>query len=252
MSLKVLEGEQSGLTQNDILQIICDDWGYNPTSDRIKNMVFRRINRCLRDIRLRIPTWHLLRVVGAEITVRAGEGQYDPKEEVENGGWGWTDVVEVGDVFLPDFDSRPLERLTLEDFRQRSAVTSELGDPTAIIPIDPRRVLIYPTPSADSVGYGDYWCELPSLTSPTARVEWPRHLDEALMAGTEFYTAQARMRENPRAVREYREQYFEKIVQIEEWDKNQQVRPLQARTTRSMRSRRLIPRDNSTDTRWRR
>ncbi len=252
MSLQVLEGGQNGLTQNDILQVICDDWGYPPTSSRIQNMVFRRINRSIRDIHLRIPTWRNLRVVGAEVLVRAGQSEYDPRRAVIDGGWGWDTCVEVGDVVLPGFDTRPLERLTLEDFRQRSQILDNQGSPTAIVPIDPRRVMIHPAPSMDSTGYGDYWCELPSLVSATARLEWPRQLDEAILRGTEYHTAKARMRENPRALREYRDQFYEAILAIEAWDKAQQVRPLQAKVTRAMRSRRLIPRDNSTDMGWRR
>lgn len=250
MALQTLTGSQAGLTVNDIWIIIADDWGYNSNNTRMKNIVMRRVNRAIRDIANHDPKWRILRVVGADVHLSAGQSQYDTRDLVVNGGFGWDTCVEVQQIVMTDNDNRPLEKLTVEQWRERSHQLDIQGIPTAWVAIDQRRVIIYPTPIADADGIGDYLAELPSLSDFGGQLEWPRHWDEAIMRGVEYHTAKTRLRENPQAVAPYRVAFDAAMTDMTVWEKTQEVRPFQAVVTRKLRSRKWIPRDNSTDLRF--
>jgi hypothetical protein len=67
------------------------------------------------------------------------------------------------------------------------------------------------------------------------------------MRGVEYHTAKTRLRENVRAVIPYRDAFYMAMAEMTVWEKTQEVRPFRAVITRRYRSKKWIPRDNSTD-----
>ncbi|HUV10656.1 MAG TPA: hypothetical protein VMX12_06730 [Acidimicrobiia bacterium] len=246
----VLSGAQAGLTVEEIQQIVADNWGFHTSNTRQMNMVRRMVNRALRQIANHNPKLRIFLVHDADVTLVAGVTQYDVRALVANGGWGWDNCQEVLEIVIPELDDRPLEKLTREQFRERSNSTDYTGTPEAWFPIDQTRVRIFPTPASAYTGKGDYNVDIPSIT--TGQLAWPRMWDEAIVAGVEWLVSKNRMRDQPAAVREYERTFYKLLDDIEVWEKTTPVRPSRVTRTRAFRSKRGLPRDNSRDTgHWR-
>ncbi len=247
--ITVLEGGQSGLTVDEIVQQVADEWGGPVASSRFSNRVKRRINRVLRDIHLYNPKLPIFTVVGADVTLQAGVSEYDVTLDVDNGGFGWTNCVEVLDLVFNSLDNRPLEKIDLERWRERSELLSEQGPPMSWFAVDKRRVYITPAPDQAYTGVGDYRSDMPEVTS--GQLAWPRSWDECLLSGVHYFTAMTRLRENPSGLRAY-EQRYETQKALIEWDSKTTPKPQPAIAVRDLRSPRFIHRDNSRDDRrWR-
>lgn len=245
----VIEDGQSGLTVDEIVQIVADDWGGPINNNRFVNAVKRRINRALRHIHNFNRSLRIFRVVGAEFTLVAGTDQYNVREVVENGGFGWDNCVEVLTLIVPDVDSRPLEKIDRHRMRERSEVGLGNQPPMSWFPIDGTRVGLFPAPDQGYVGIGDYLTDVPEVTSGS--LNWPHSWDEALLAGVQYYTAFAKMRNQPGSVITYKNAFDEQLALIE-WQDGDGDLPKRVVVTRDQRSNRHIYRDNSRDVRrWR-
>jgi hypothetical protein len=244
----VLSGSQDGMTVDEIILEIADSWGAPSGSNRFKNLVKRRINRALRMIWNSDPKLRVYRVYGAPAVLQANVGEYNVTDLLVNGGFEWTDCAEVETLVFNVFDNRPLERLEMEQWRERSELLSHIGSPESWVSIDQHRIVIFPTPDEAYEGVGDYWRTIPSIS--TGQLEWPRAWDEAVMAGVDYLFARVKLRDRPGAINEFRTAFYKLVEDIETWDKNTAVRPFRAQATRYLRSRRDIPTDNSTDLRF--
>jgi hypothetical protein len=251
MSLLVLNGTQSGQSVNDIVQSICDDWGYNPDAPRTKNMILRRVNAAIREMNLYLPRIKIARVVQATANLIAGQAEYNVTFTEADGGFDWANCLEIQDLVFQPFDQRPLEKLTLHQWRQRSARNTDAGAPESWVEIDHTRIRIEPTPDQAYSGVGDYLRQFNSLDTIDARMGWPPAWDAALLAGTEYMVAKARMREDVGSVREFERRFQERCEAIETIDKTSSV-PTVAVLLRNERRRAGLPHDNSTDLRYRR
>jgi hypothetical protein len=244
----VLSGSQDGMTVDEIILEIADSWGAPSGSDRFKNLVKRRINRVIRMIWNSDPKLRIYRVAGATAILQSGVGEYNVTLPIANGGFGWDNCAEVETLVFNIFDNRPLERLEMEQWRERSELLSHIGPPESWVSIDQYRIIVFPTPDDDYEGVGDYWRTIPSIS--TGQLDWPRAWDEALVAGVDYLFARVKLRDRPGAIKEVRDSFYKLLEDIETYDKNTAVRPFRAQATRYLRSRRDIPTDNSTDLRF--
>lgn len=249
--VEVLTGSQVGVTAEEAAKILARDWGRNPDSNRWKNAVLERMNRAIRKISATIPRGSVFRVIGADLTVTAGIRDYTVTEDTENGGFGWTNCTRILNIVLSSRDDAPLERIGIEQYRERGELLSSVGPPGSWVEISGTKIRLEPTPDATLTGEGDYLVEMPSLTTMKTRIGGvPKWWDEVLLCGTEYYTARARYKERPSAIRTYKADFFGMLEDVVDWDFTESARPRRAIVTRTMRSRRARPHDNSTDVRW--
>lgn len=246
----VVTGEQAGAQVLDIIQIMADNYGYSENNTRFKNIITRRCNQAIRQIYMREPRLRVFRVFGGACTIKAGVADYDVRKTEENGGFGWTGCSMVEQLIFNTIDNRPLERLEPEQYRERSELLATQGPPMSWVSLKPWVVRITPTPDMDVTGVGDYWTELSSLVNPTDLLDWPRSLDELILAGVDALTAQVRLRERPQAVAPFWGRFESMLMDLVINEKTKQTRPQEGQTSRHMRSRRTIPADNSTDVRY--
>lgn len=246
----VVTGAQLGAQVMDVIQIMADNWGYREDSNRFKNMILRRCNQTIRQIYLREPRLRVFRVFGATANLTAGTAEYDVRETTQNGGFGWSGCTMVEQLVFHTVDNRPLERLEPEQYRERSELLSSTGPPQSWVALKPWLVRLVPTPDQTIAGVGDYWTELSSLVNMGDQLDWPRSLDELIVAGVDALTAQIRMRERPQSIRTFWDRFHEMLADFQVNEKTKQARPQEGQTTRTMRSRRTIPSDNSTDVRY--
>lgn len=249
---QILEkSDLNGSSVAEVVQIVCDDYGYNPQNPRIRNMLKRRINRSVRYINTRAPNMYFLRRVNQPFSLVAGQSDYDVTDPVANGGFGWSDCSEVMTLVLDGSDTRPLERLDLEQYRERGTAYYASGPAQSWVIVDGRRLIIDPEPAQSVTGFGDYIAQLGRLSDDADSIGgWPQAWDEAIVAGTLYYTAMAKMRERPGGIMPSSSYFSELVERIVEKDKTRRNRPQQAMATRDMRSTRAFPHDNSTDLRW--
>lgn len=246
----VVTGAQEGASVNEIIQVMADNWGYREDNNRFKNLIKRRINQTIREICNREPRMRVFRVFDAVATLKSGVGTYDVRETVQNGGFGWDGCTLVEQLIFNVIDNRPLERLEPEQFRERADLLETDGPPESWVSIKPWVVKIFPKPDADIVGAGDYWTELASLSEGTDVLDWPRSLDEVVMAGVDRLTAMVRLRERPQAIIPFERRFKDGLQDLTINEKVKTSRPQQGIIIRHLRSRRTIPSDNATDTRY--
>lgn len=248
MAFSGLTGTQAGVKLSEAHQIVAENWGRNPESNSTKNKITRCYNRALRRINLMVPMLEEFYVVNATATLQSGITEYDVRRDTDDGGFGWTDCVQIQNLAFEEIDNRPLERLTLEQYRDRALLLEQNGTPESWVLVDRVRILVYPTPDRTYTGIGDYWRQLPSITDKNGKIDgWPQVWDEVVLAGTEYYYALARTRDAPGAASRYKSEFIELLSELDTWAKTLAIRPFQVRNTRYMRSRRYIPHDNSTD-----
>jgi hypothetical protein len=242
-----LEGTQPGITWEDIKGIVTEEFGFRDTNTRFVTLALRQYNRALLDIWKHFPTIRRFTVHDAEVTIKEGVDVYDVRATAENGGWGWTRCVEVMNVIIPDIYNLGLETMSLEQYRPRQDLLIEAGRPEGVVLIDNYNVRIVPTPEADHTGTGDYRTDVPWIT--TGKPDWPAGWDQVALIGCEFYLSKSH---RPRSKLVTQDEYEHQLNLLRRGEFAPREKPDRAISTRSIRQRRLIPHDNSTDVRrWR-
>lgn len=245
MPVVIGEGAQAGLTVDAMVQQAADNWGGNPSRPRFANVVKRRVNQALGHMWRRNPALQHFKVFNAECNLIAGTHIYDVRATAEDGGFGWTSCYKVLQLVMPELDQRPLERLNDEQYRHRSDLVETTGPAESWFPIQPWKIFIYPSPAAAQAGNGDYLAEIPSIVDGTSQLDWPRGYDYVVGLGVDWLFA--RIRKPDGVASTYRDEFYAAIDDIIETDLTHPARPQRAVATRSYRSRRYAPHDNSTD-----
>lgn len=248
---EVLVGSMPGLTVAKATVTMADLLGISTNNNRFKNAVKGWLNDTLQDIQLHDPKMRRTIVHDAPWTTIPGVAVYDVRATVENGGFGWDNCFEVVALVSPDVSTRPLEPLSLAQYRQRSYIMSDAGPSYGWVLLDQFRVRVVPIPDQAYSGTGDYYQDIPEITDPAAKVDWPRAWDAVLMQGLKYrglewlYTNQPGLWAKAYAI------YQDRIAKLKLAERTTARRPGAAVSVRALRSRRRIPHDNSTDSRYR-
>lgn len=242
----VLVGAPPGAKLQEIIDGIGDDLGFKPSNQRFRAAVIRWVNRTLEEIQLEDPLMRRTCVLDAAFTIDSNQDTYDVRTD-----FGWNNCFSILSVKFPDLQQRPLEFVTLEQYRNRGILAGDSGEPSYAVLVDQVRVRFVPPPSQEFSGVGDYLQDIPKIASPDDRVDWPRPWDVALYEGVLYRGLRWNNQENV-AVWGGQRRVFERMVQnIRNGEAVQTRAPGKAVVVRA-RKRPVIPHDNSADIRWRR
>lgn len=242
----VLDNPQAGLTVDEMVTILADEFGARVANTKFSNDAIRQINRALLMIQQHNPQIRAFTVHDGEVTLQDGVAVYDVTQDVENGGWGWTKCTEVLTVFVSALSPYPMEMVKLDQWRRRGEATDQPGIPETCVVLDQKRVRIFPTPQADATGTGDYRQDVPTLPSGATRVDWPAGWDNVALMGAEWLMSRFR---RPEMVPQFKDDFDQALDKIRRGENLTGVRPRRAVATRNIRGTRTLPHDNSMD--WR-
>jgi hypothetical protein len=258
--MTVMSGTQGGQTVGTIILHMADLLGMSSSNNRLKNMVKRWINSIIQEIQIADPKMRRTMVTDADFNLIADTENYDVRDTEENGGFGWTNCFEVLSLNIPSLTDRPLEPLSMQQYRNRSYALQNSGPSYSWVLMDQFRVKIVPTPDQAYAGVGDYYQDIPDVTAGgdlTEKVDWPRAWDAVLLAGVEWKGMQWQHADDPRAWEGYRGIYAGAdgkgglIGSLKMHERTTGRVPNKAIVTRAIRSRQRIPHDRSADIRWR-
>lgn len=245
---EVLAGTEEtspGLTIGEMISILAEEFGVRADNTRFRSYCVRMLNRAFADLRMEWPLLRRFRNVDAELTVFSGVSDYDVRALPTDGGFGWTNCVEIESIRIPGIVSSHLPLVSLEQYRQRQDYLLDDGIPFGMVAIDPYRIKIFPAPAQDYTGSGDYWQDVPYITDLAARIDWPRGWDSVSLAGAETYIS---MSMKPEATEGYREKWLSGLASLGAGDRAmRRTRPQRAVVTRNLRQRRRFAYDNSQD-----
>jgi hypothetical protein len=247
---EVLSGTQPGYLVDDIIRVMADLLGYNTGNTRFSNACKDWINDTLREMQLADPHNRRTIVHDAPAAVIADTHTYDVRDTEENGGFGWDNCFEVLALVIPEISTRPLEPLSIDQYRNRSFIQADSGPPYGWVMIDQFRVRFVPTPSEGYTGAGDYVQDIPKITSGQAKIDWPRAWDSILSDGVKYRGMEWQYTEQPGVWKTKELIYRERIKDWKMHDASPKQRPRKVVVTRALRSNRATPRDNSTDRRF--
>lgn len=245
---EILEGSSPGIPIGEMIAVMADDFGYRPENTRFRAFCIRNINRAYHDVWLDYPRIRRHVVCNADVTIVSGTAEYDVVETVDNGGWGWTNCVEILSIVLPNQQSHQLELIQLHQWRKRQDYLVSAGPPIAAILLDHRRVRIVPDPNYADVGKGDYLQAIPYISDANDRMSWPQSADQVVLLGAEYYCSRIYRPEITEALKKDYMEGREKL-RTGEIDGGPPVK--YAIVARNYTRRRFMPHDNSQDVRWR-
>ena len=248
---QVLDGTQAALTLASIQMRMANLLGQNPNSNRFKNLVLEWCNDTIQEIQLSDPELRRTVVHEAPFNVTSGNNEYDVRDTVENGGFNWPNCFEVLSIVIPDISTRPLEPMTLNQWRNRSYILSDTGPPYGWVMLDQFRIKLVPTPSGDYEGVGDYKQNIPTFSDAGAYIDWPRPWDSVLLKGVKARGKEWHFDDQPGAYLPAWRIYQDAIDDMSLHDRQTNRVPRRAIVTRHQRSRRHVASDNSTDYRYR-
>lgn len=243
---QVMEGTQPGMTVNTLLTRLGGQLGFNPDNQRFANLAKGWINTAILEIQLADPLMRKTVVMDADFNLIAGTSEYNVTLDPPDGGFGWTNCLEVLALVLPDVSSRPLECLHRDQYRQRSYEQGHSGPSYAWVAVNQTTIKVVPDPDQAYAGKGDYVQNIPQITDGNHQVAWPPAWDTVLWNGALYYGMQWRYQNQPSAWKTQWNIYQKLISDMKTHERTTPRRPHKAVSTRRLRTRR-IPHDNSTD-----
>lgn len=241
-----LGGIVPGLKVAALLKRLGDNLGYQQTNARFAASALTWIQDTLLEIQLADPLLRRVLVMDAPFTVVQGQGDYDVRQAPFN----WTNCYAVLSLKFSEFDDRPLEPVTPEQYRARGVLAADQGLPGFFVKVDQFRIRIVPDPDQAYVGVGDYQQDLPSVANPDDRVDWPRAWDIVLLEGAMFRGYRWRSEQDGTWVKQ-RAVFRDLLGSMRTTEAVATRAPGKVVLTR-MRHRVVVPHDNSADVRWRR
>lgn len=249
---EVLSGSQPGLTPLLAYTEMGSLLGEDPEDSVFRTMVDCWIRAIVQDIQLRYPQLRRTTVHDADFTVVPGQAEYDVRASVADGGFGWDNCWQIWMLTIPEVASRPLEPLHLLQWRDRSYLPGDQGPSYGWVWLDQFRIRLIPAPDQAYVGKGDYFQDIPVPNGNSSQtIDWPRAWDACFREGLEYRAFKWQHQQQPSIWMPQYRIYQTALGRLWNMDQSNPVMPRQAIHTRTLRHRRHIIRDRSTDTRHR-